>query len=123
MKFLGKLLIVILLFFIQIGFLCIAQSDSAPIGLVLLVTFLYGFLCDDYFLGFINGILSWTSFFVAVGLWSYVIQGLPIWDVLRPVFTDSEFYVLALLFGMFGIIFVTLGRWLKQREASRKCEL
>ena len=50
----------------------------------------------NYILGFINGILSWASFFMAVGI-LYAIQDVPIWDVLRPVFTALEFYVWALL--------------------------
>ena len=120
MKFLGKLRIVILLFFGQIGLLYIMPIDSIPIPLMLLVTFLYGFFCESYILGFINGILSLMSFFVALWLWYYVIQATPIGGVSHLTLTDPESYVLALLFGMFGIISVTLGPLLKKRDASRK---
>ena len=115
MKFLVKLLIASLLLFLQIGFSCIAQSEAVPFGLSFLVTLFYGFWCGNYILGFINGILSWSAFFMAVGIW-YAMQGISFWNVVGPAFTAPPFYGLALLFGIIGILSVKLGRWFRKKE-------
>jgi len=111
MKFLGKLLIASLLFFGQIGSSYIS-GVPANISLSFLVTLLYGFWCDNYILGFINGILSWSSFFIAIGFW-YYIHGGSFWNTF-PL-TAPAFYGLALVFGVIGILSIKFGRWFRRK--------
>jgi len=115
MKFLVKLSIGLLLFFVQIGISYVIQLEE--IWLSLLVTFLYGMLCESYVLGFVVGLLSIMAYFIAVGI-SYSIYGTPIWDVLRPVFNSSEFYAWEIFFGILGIISVKLGRWSRKKAVD-----
>lgn len=104
MEFLVRLLIGLLLFFVQIGISYSIQSEAAPIVLSLIVTILYGVWCENYILGFSVGFLSPMAYPVAViifySLHGYGMETLS--SFLRHAFLG--FFLLSALFGIIGIV-------------------
>ena len=117
MKFLVKLLIGLLLFFVQIGLSYSIQSEAAPIALPLLITFLYGVLCESHILGFLIGFLSSMAYPVAIVIF-YSLQGYPV-EILGSFlgYAFLGFSLLGIIFGIVGVVSVKIGQWFRKKSA------